>query len=152
MTPQDRISRILEDNGLECEIRSFPESTKTSGEAADLLGIDVSEIAKSIVFRCGDSPVIVVASGINRVSKDKLGDITRSRPKIMGPDEVLEATGYPVGAVPPLGHKNIRVCIDRDLLQKERVWAAAGTSHSVFGIAPGDLVRVSGGEVADVKE
>ncbi len=153
MPPEERLKSILKECGLECKIRSFPESTKTSREAASLLGIDVSEIAKSIVFDCGGNTVIAVASGSNRVSGKKLGKLTGSKPRIMSPDEVLKATGYPVGAVPPLGHgERTRIFIDSDLMTKRMVWAAAGTTHSVFGIDPEDLARASRGEVADIKE
>jgi prolyl-tRNA editing enzyme YbaK/EbsC (Cys-tRNA(Pro) deacylase) len=150
---QDRVREALESGGVRCEVRAFPSSTKTSQEAADALGIDVSCIAKSIAFDCEGRTVIVVASGSNRVSREKLFRLTGARPRTMGPDQVLEATGFPAGGVPPLGHrKGIRIFIDSGLMGKKEVWAAAGTLHSVFRIAPEELVRVTGGQVADVKE
>ena len=63
-----------------------------------------------------------------------------------------EVTGYPIGGVPPFGHATrLRVFIDPDLLQYDEVWAAAGTWNDVFGVAPDDLVRASGGKVVDLK-
>ena len=66
-------------------------------------------------------------------------------------DTVRAVTGYPIGGVPPLGHAtDLDVFVDPDLLTYDEVWAAAGTWHDVFAIAPADLVRVSGGTVTDL--
>jgi prolyl-tRNA editing enzyme YbaK/EbsC (Cys-tRNA(Pro) deacylase) len=66
---------------------------------------------------------------------------------------VREATGFAIGGVPPIGHaRALPVVVDRDLLQYDQVWAAAGTPNSAFAIAPAELVRVTGGRVLDVRE
>ena len=67
-------------------------------------------------------------------------------------DRVRAATGYPIGGVPPFGHAtHLRVFVDPDLLAYDEVWAAAGTWHDVFGIAPDRLVAASDGAVVDLK-
>jgi prolyl-tRNA editing enzyme YbaK/EbsC (Cys-tRNA(Pro) deacylase) len=65
---------------------------------------------------------------------------------------VRAVTGYPIGGVPPFGHATrLRVFVDPDLLAFDEVWAAAGTWHDVFAIAPADLVAASGGTVVDLR-
>ncbi|HLT69477.1 MAG TPA: YbaK/EbsC family protein, partial [Acidimicrobiales bacterium] len=67
-------------------------------------------------------------------------------------DTVRKATGYPIGGVPPFGHdRRLPTAVDEDLLRFDVVWAAAGTPRDVFPIAPGELVRATGGTVAPLK-
>lgn len=100
------------------------------------------------------APVMVLVSGANR------GDIDKIR-RVLGADtvtranaeDVRAATGYAIGGVPPVGHRQqLRMIIDRDLLQYDILWAAAGTPHSVFRLTPGHLETLTGGEIADVAE
>jgi prolyl-tRNA editing enzyme YbaK/EbsC (Cys-tRNA(Pro) deacylase) len=92
-------------------------------------------------------------SGANQLDEKKLaaaaGGTKCSR---VDADAVREATGFPIGGVPPFGHSTqLRVFVDPDLLQYDEVWAAAGTWNDVFGAAPADIVRVAGGVVTDLK-
>ena len=108
----------------------LPETGKTSAEAAAGLGCSVAQIAKSILFRRrdDDAPVLVIASGANRVDEKKVaaqvGDIGRADAKF-----VREKTGYAIGGVCPIGHATEPVTlIDADLLALDSLWAAAGSS------------------------
>ena len=68
-------------------------------------------------------------------------------------DAVREATGFPIGGVPPFGHStHLRVFIDPDLLDYDEVWAAAGTWTDVFGIEPHALVQASNGTITDLRK
>ncbi len=142
--------------GIPLEVREFPGGTRTSRDAADAIGCDIGQIAKSIVFRCeksGDG-VLVIASGPNRVDIAKLERETGKGPlRMMAPEDVRRLTGFAVGGVPPVGHRTGLIkLIDQDLMQHDILWAAAGTPNSVLSIMPGDLVRITSGRVADVKE
>jgi prolyl-tRNA editing enzyme YbaK/EbsC (Cys-tRNA(Pro) deacylase) len=97
------------------------------------------------VFRRGDGPLLVVASGSNRVDEARFGAVKADAAF------VREQTGFAIGGVPPFGHaRPIETIVDEDLLQYEIVWAAAGTPSSVFPLAPADLVAQTGGRVARV--
>ena len=148
-----RVIRALEHAGVQFEVREFPEGTRTSREAADALGCGVGQIAKSIVFSSGSGPVLAIASGSNRIDLTKLEQEVGEAVEMMKPNQVKELTGFAIGGVPPVAHFSpMEVFIDRDLLEHDKVWAAAGTPWSVFSITPADLVKVSGGSVADIRE
>jgi prolyl-tRNA editing enzyme YbaK/EbsC (Cys-tRNA(Pro) deacylase) len=130
----------------------LPETGKTSAEAAAGLNCAVAQIAKSILFRRreDDAPVLVVASGANRVDEHKVaahvGAVGRADAKF-----VREKTGYAIGGVCPIGHATPPVTlIDADLLELNSLWAAAGHPHAVFNLSPQELVALTGAPVVDV--
>jgi prolyl-tRNA editing enzyme YbaK/EbsC (Cys-tRNA(Pro) deacylase) len=137
---------------LELDVREFPEGTRTAADAARAIGCQADQIVKSLVFVADTDPVLVLTSGGNRVDVVKVGK-ERSATTVRKADaeEVRAATGYAIGGTPPFGHaRDLPVLVDRHLTGFEVVWAAAGTPRHVFPIAPDDLVRASGGRVADV--
>jgi Cys-tRNA(Pro) deacylase len=140
------------EHGLELDVREFPEGTRTAADAARAIGCQVDQIVKSLVFVADTDPVLVLTSGGNRVDVVKVGK-ERSAAVVRKADaeEVRAATGYTIGGTPPFGHaRDLPVLIDRHLTGFEEIWAAAGTPRHVFPIAPADLLRVTGGRVADV--
>jgi prolyl-tRNA editing enzyme YbaK/EbsC (Cys-tRNA(Pro) deacylase) len=141
----DRVTAVLRAAGVEPEIREFPDGTRTAPEAAAAVGCEVGQICKSLVFRVGDEPLLVVASGANRVDEARFGASKADAAF------VREQTGFAIGGVPPVGHaRDIETVVDEDLLAYDVVWAAAGTPRAVFAIAPERLVAVSGARVARV--
>ena len=150
-----RVQDALAARGFAFEVREFPESTRTSAEAAAAVGCDIGQIAKSLVFRAKASnrPVLVMASGANRVDEKAVARHLGEKIGRADADFVRERTGFSIGGVPPVGHSEaIVTLIDRDLLAYEEIWAAAGTPNAVFPLKPGDLAAISGGQVADVKK
>jgi prolyl-tRNA editing enzyme YbaK/EbsC (Cys-tRNA(Pro) deacylase) len=148
-----RVCDALSAQGIQPRVREFAASTRTAWDAATAIGTTPASIVKSLVFVAGDQPILVLASGANRVDTERLRAVTGQVVRSASPDEVRAVTGFTIGAVPPLGHaRRLSVYVDRDLLQHEVVWAAAGSPHAVFPIAPDDLVRVAGGQVLDVKD
>jgi len=139
--------------GLRIEPRRFPDGTKTAADAAAAIGVAVGQIVKSLVFAVDGEIVMAYVSGANQLDEKKLaGAAGGAKCARVDADAVREATGFPIGGVPPFGHtKQLRVFIDPDLLQWPEVWAAAGTWNDVFPIAPSDLVRASGAVVTDLK-
>jgi prolyl-tRNA editing enzyme YbaK/EbsC (Cys-tRNA(Pro) deacylase) len=138
--------------GLDLAVREFPEGTRTAADAARAIGCAVDQIVKSLVFVADTDPVLVLTSGGNRVDVVKVGKQTGSAVvRKADAEEVRAATGYAIGGTPPFGHaRELPVLVDRHLTGFDVVWAAAGTPRHVFPITPGDLVRASGGRVADV--
>ena len=148
-----RVVAAARERGLDITTRRFPEGTKTAQDAANAIGVSVGQIVKSLVFGVDGEIVMAYVSGANQLDEKKLalaaGGTKCSR---VDADAVREATGYPIGGVPPFGHSTqLRVFIDPDLLQYDEVWAAAGTWNDVFGIEPHKLVEASGGAVTDLK-
>jgi len=150
-----RVQDALAARGFTIEIREFPDSTRTAAEAAAAIGCEVAQIAKSLVFRARetDRPVLVIASGANRVDEKAVAALIGEKLGRADADFVRERTGFAIGGVPPLGHDTpLATLIDRDLLGFEEIWAAAGTPNAVFRLTPEDLVAVTGGQVADIKQ
>jgi prolyl-tRNA editing enzyme YbaK/EbsC (Cys-tRNA(Pro) deacylase) len=149
-----RVAEALRERGLEAEVMELPDSTRTAPEAATALGCDVSEIAKSLVFRGAESgnPVLVIASGADRVDETLLAEAVGEGIGKADADFVRERTGYGIGGVPPLAHAEpIATFIEERMLALERIWAAAGTPRAVFGpVTPGELVRATGARVVAV--
>ena len=148
-----RVIAAAREAGLEITTRRFPEGTKTAADAAAAIGVVVGQIVKSLVFGVDSEIVMALVSGSNQLDEKKLalaaGGAKCAR---VDADAVREATGYPIGGVPPFGHSTqLRVFVDPDLLQYDEVWAAAGTWNDNFGAAPADIVRVAGGVVTDLK-
>jgi prolyl-tRNA editing enzyme YbaK/EbsC (Cys-tRNA(Pro) deacylase) len=138
--------------GGEFQVLEFEATTRTSEDAAAAVGCEVAQIAKSLIFRsAGGRSVLVVASGVNRVDERKVRAILNEKIERADADFVRESTGYSIGGVPPVGHATAPVVlIDEDLLRFATVWAAGGTPNAVFMTTPRDLVRLTGGRVADV--
>ena len=150
------VKRVVEAGlalGLTIEPRQFPEGTKTAADAAAAIGVDIGQIVKSLIFAVDGEVVLAYVSGANQLDEKKLAAAAGgAKCARVDADVVREATGFPIGGVPPFGHtKQLRVFIDPDLLQWPEVWAAAGTWNDVFGIEPHKLVEASGGVVVDLK-
>jgi prolyl-tRNA editing enzyme YbaK/EbsC (Cys-tRNA(Pro) deacylase) len=133
-------------------VLEFDQSTHSSAEAAAAIGCDVAQIAKSMLFKAADgTPVLVVASGTNRVDEKKVATLLGQKISRADAGFVLDRTGFAVGGVPPVGHAIPPVVfLDRDLQAYSRIWAAAGSPNAVFGLTPGDLVRLTGAHFVDV--
>ncbi len=148
-----RVQQALDAIGLQLEVIELPASTRTSAEAAQALGYQVGQIAKSIIFQTltTQRPVLVIASGSNRVDEKVIAALIGEEIGKADADFVRSRTGFVIGGVPPLGHAEPLVTfIDQDLLSYPEIWAAAGTPHAVFRLAPGDLDRMTGGQVIKV--
>ncbi|MEW6725975.1 YbaK/EbsC family protein [Desulforudis sp. 1088] len=149
-----KMQAVLDRYGLELTVIEFAESTRTSKEAAEAIGCEVGQIAKSLIFRGKNTgkPVCVIASGANRVNEKKLAAYVGEKIEKADAAFVLEHTGFAVGGVPPVGHvSDMRPFIDEDLMKYPEIWSAAGTPHAVFKLTPDDLVRITQGKVVLIK-
>lgn len=148
-----RVVTALAEAGVRTEVREFAASTRTAEDAANALGTTVGQIVKSLVFLAGDRPILVLVSGVNRADTAKLQALVDAEITRANADDVRRITGYAIGGVPPFGHLTfLTTYLDRDLLQYEEVWAAAGTPNAIFAITPHDLLRITAAQVADVAE
>jgi prolyl-tRNA editing enzyme YbaK/EbsC (Cys-tRNA(Pro) deacylase) len=149
-----RVQNALDTFGVELQVVEMPNSTRTSAEAAAAVGCTVGQIAKSLIFRGKESarPLLVIASGSNRVDEKKIAAIFGEKIEKPDADYVRTRTGFVIGGVPPVGHaEQLAILIDADLLQYEEIWAAAGTPNAVFRLTPQQLVEITRGEVVDTR-
>lgn len=149
-----RVVAAAREHGLDVTPRRFPEGTKTAADAAAAIGCDVAQIVKSLIFGVDDRVVLAYVSGANQLDEKKLAAAAGgAKCHRVDADTVRQATGFPIGGVPPFGHATaLDVFIDPDLLQFDEVWAAAGTWNDVFPISPQDLVAASRGTVTDLRK
>lgn len=138
--------------GLQISIQRFPEGTRTAEDAARAVGCKVAQIVKSLVFVADGRPVLALISGDDRLDPGRLATILGAqRVDRADGDAVREATGFAIGGVPPIGHaRPLPILMDRRLLDHAELWAAAGRPDAVFAVAPEDLRRASGAQVADL--
>jgi prolyl-tRNA editing enzyme YbaK/EbsC (Cys-tRNA(Pro) deacylase) len=149
-----RVQEALAARGAPCEVVQLPSSTRTASEAAAAVGCSIAQIAKSIVFRTvqGRKPVLVIASGANRVNESRIAEFLGEPIEKADADFVRAQTGFAIGGVPPVGHAQpITTIVDEDLLACGEVWAAAGTPNALFRLGAGRLPQLTGGEVRPVK-
>jgi prolyl-tRNA editing enzyme YbaK/EbsC (Cys-tRNA(Pro) deacylase) len=153
-----RVQSLLRAAGHSGDVVEFAETTRTSAEAAAAIGCDVAQIAKSLIFRArpSDRPVMVIASGRNRINEKLVVEQLVAKGLAQGlaradADFVRDKTGFAIGGVAPIGHATPPIVfIDRDLLGFAKIWAAAGTPFAVFSLTPDELIRLTGGEVIAV--
>ena len=149
----DRFREAAARLGLALDVRRFPEGTRTAEAAALAVGCDVGQIVKSLVFVGDGVPFLALTSGRNRADPARLaGLLGVEHVRRADAEEARAATGFAIGGTPPFGHRRpLPVLVDRDLLGYEELWAAAGTPDAVFPIRPDQLLRASGGTVADFR-
>ncbi|MBI5447363.1 MAG: YbaK/EbsC family protein [Gammaproteobacteria bacterium] len=148
------VQDVLKQKGFNLEVLELPSSTRTAIEAATTIGCEVSQIVKSLLFRTKESlkPILVLASGINRVNEQTIEKYIGEKLKKADANFTREITGFAIGGVPPIGHKQkIETFIDNDLLHHEKIWAAAGTPNAVFSLRSSDIEKLTDGKIISIK-
>lgn len=146
------IQDALTKKGLDTKVLELQSSARTAEDAAKTIGCVVGQIVKSLIFKTKDHPILVLASGCNRVNEKMISAMLGERLEKADADYTREVTGFAIGGIPPIGHKKpIQTLIDEDLLQYETVWAAAGTPNAVFSLKSKDLLSLTGGKIISIK-
>ena len=149
------VQDILSQKELAFEVVELSSSTRTANDAAATIGCEVAQIVKSLLFRSEktNQPVLILASGINRVNEKKIEKLISEKIAKADADFTREVTGFAIGGVPPVGHKQKidQIFIDKDLLKYEKLWAAAGTPNAVFSLYSSDLENLTGGKIVMIK-
>jgi prolyl-tRNA editing enzyme YbaK/EbsC (Cys-tRNA(Pro) deacylase) len=148
------VQDALKARGFANRVVEHEQTTRTSAEAAAAVGCEVGQIVKSVIFKAKESgrPVLVVASGANRVNEKRLGELVGEKLEKPDADFVRQQTGFVIGGVPPLGHsQSLLTFVDEDLLQYGEIWAAAGTPNAVFRLTPDELVKMTNGQVVSIR-
>jgi prolyl-tRNA editing enzyme YbaK/EbsC (Cys-tRNA(Pro) deacylase) len=140
--------------GLTIAVREMTGSTRTAEEAAAACGVTVGQIVKSLVFlgSASHKPYLLLVSGSNRVNEKGVAAHLGEKLRRPDADAVRTLTGFAIGGIPPFGHATpLATYMDRDLLQYDAIWAAAGTPKAVFRTEPAKLRDATGAIVIDVK-
>jgi Cys-tRNA(Pro) deacylase len=149
-----KVQEVLERLGVRGKVTDMRKTTRSAQDAARAVGCDVGQIAKSLVFKGETSQraVLVITSGSNRVDEKALAEVLSEPIQKADADFVRQKTGYAIGGVPPVGHREpLSVFIDEDLFQYAEIWAAAGSPQSVFRLTPQELQRITNGRIMRVK-
>jgi prolyl-tRNA editing enzyme YbaK/EbsC (Cys-tRNA(Pro) deacylase) len=149
-----RVQNILHQHSLGVKVIEFKELTRTAQEAASAIGCEVGQIAKTLIFKgkITSNPICVIASGKNRVDIKKIEQYVGEEIEKPDADFVLKHTGFVIGGVPPIGYPlDIKPLIDEDLITYPEIWAAAGTPHSVFRLSPKDLIKITHGQIINIR-
>lgn len=149
-----KVQDALQKLGYRYSVIEFADSTRTAEEAAERVGCEVGQIVKSLIFQGASSEkaILILTSGANRVDIKRIKPYAEEKIGRADPAFVRERTGYAIGGIPPLGHLNpIETYVDEDLLQYEKVWAAAGTPNAIFEMDANQLEKMTSGKVIAVK-
>lgn len=152
MFDEKHLRKFLEENGVKAEIIYVGEAA-TSREASRSAGVRIDKIAKTVIFTSDKGDVIaVVLRADRRVHQKRLSRLLGYKKlRLATKEEIIGATGYPPGAVPPIAHRRkIPVYVDRELLELDRVYAGGGSTGHLLAISPLDIVNLSGAVIIDV--
>ncbi|MFC4019504.1 YbaK/EbsC family protein [Micromonospora sp. GCM10011542] len=142
----------LDGAGRPSAVRLLPDTVHTAAAAAEALGVQVGQIANSLIFEADDAPLLVLTSGAHRVDTAGLAaSIGVTRLRRATPEFVREHTGQPIGGVAPLGHPApLRTLVDTALEGYPEIWAAGGVPQAVFPTTYAELLRVTAGTPTEV--
>ncbi|MBX9786078.1 MAG: YbaK/EbsC family protein [Alphaproteobacteria bacterium] len=148
------VQEALAKKGLDCKVIVLSDSTRTANDAAAAIGCEVGQIVKSLIFKTVEThkPVLILVSGPNRVDEKVIELLLGEKIVKADADYTREVTGFAIGGIPPVGHKQTihNILIDQDLLKFEEIWAAAGTPHAVFNLQSKELAVLTAGKVISI--
>ncbi len=152
--PVKRAKEALKKFNSEIEVIELEQTARTANDAANSLNTDVGSIVKSLLLRNNGNFFLCLVSGDKRCSLNKLKKIFNSKDLSMAsPDEVKDQTGYTIGGVSPVGHKNkLEILVDESLNRFENIYAAAGHPNCIFKISFDELLNLTNGVVKDCVE
>ncbi len=149
-----RVQNVLSSKGLDFKVVQFPAGTRTAVDAAAAIGCEVAQIMKSLIFVTKETkqPVLVLASGINKVNEKTIAQQVGEGIGRADADFVREVTGFAIGGIPPVGHaqKIEHIFIDEDLFKYPTLWAAAGTPNAVFSLSSADIKDLTDGKIISI--
>lgn len=150
------VQEALHKVGLSCKVVELSSSARTASDAAASVGCDIAQIVKSLIFKTKETarPVLILTSGPNRVDEKQIAQHLGESIVKADADFTRDVTGFAIGGIPPIAHKNPidLIFIDEDLMALDEIWAAAGTPNAVFCLKSRDLLAMTKGTVIDIGE
>jgi prolyl-tRNA editing enzyme YbaK/EbsC (Cys-tRNA(Pro) deacylase) len=152
--PVERVAAVLRERGIHARLEEFAEGTHSARDAARVVGCELEQIVKSLVFVCDGRPLLALLPGDRRADAAKISAAAGAGyARVASADEVVSATGFEPGAVAPFPVPGIAlVLLDRSLLRQELVWVGAGSQRHLLGLTPVELARVTAAVPADLAE
>ena len=152
--PVKRAKEALKKFNSEIKVIELEQTARTANDAANSLNTEVGSIVKSLLFRNEENFFLCLVSGDKRCSLNKLKKIFNSKDLSMAsPDEVKDQTGYTIGGVSPVGHKNkLEILVDESLNRFKNLYAAAGHPNCIFKISFDELLNLTNGVIKDIVE
>lgn len=148
------VQYVLAKKGLECKVVEMADSTRTAQDAANAIGCDIAQIVKSLIFKTKAThrPVLILVSGQNRVNEKVIESHVGEKITKADADFTKDITGFAVGGIPPIGHRQVIdfIFIDQDLMKFDSIWAAAGTPNAVFNLQSKNLVEMTEGKIISI--
>lgn len=155
LTPQD-LGTYLTEHQIDGELIFLETPTPTVETAAEAVRVSPDQIVKSLLFIIEEQPVLVIASGMGRIDRRMLGSyfgVSRKKTSFADPETVLSLTGYPVGAVPPVGHREkIRVLVDPSVLANDTVYGGGGSETTLLRLPSQVILNHNQAEVVPLQE
>ncbi len=157
---RDKLALFIRSYAIAATLIEPAQETPTVALAAQALGCQPEQIVKSVLFvvRGGerDSQLLVIANGVTQIDSRQLADLLgvgRKRIRLAPADVVLAVTGYPAGGVPPFGFPDpLPTIIDPRVFDQAIVYGGGGDHHTMMRITPAELLRITGGQIADVRK
>jgi prolyl-tRNA editing enzyme YbaK/EbsC (Cys-tRNA(Pro) deacylase) len=154
-TPDDLEGYLIE-HGIEAEVIRLEAPTPTVETAAEVVGVSPDQIVKSLLFLIEEHPVLVVASGLGRIDRRLLAkhfEINRRKTHFAGADTVLALTGFPVGAVPPIGHRTaLEVLVDPAVIEHQVVYGGGGSDSALLRLDPQLILAHNNAQVISLQK
>jgi len=152
--PVERVAVFLRAAGAEARLEEFESPTPSAQAAADAIGCALEQIVKSLVFVCGSEPVLALLPGDRRADPAKIARAAEARDaRVAKPAEVLEVTGFAPGGVSPVPPPpGTLVLVERTIISAPVVWVGGGSDRHMAMLAPLELVRLTGGALADIAQ
>jgi len=155
LKPED-LTLYLQQHDIDGEIILLDVPTPTVEAAADALNVGPEQIVKTLLFLVEEQPVLVIANGTVRIDRRLLGKqfgVSRRKTTFADSETVVELTGYPVGAVPPIGHRTpIPALIEPDILNQEIVYGGGGAESALMRLKPADILAHNQAEVVSLQK
>ena len=146
----NKVQTILQNSKINFNILKTKQLARTAIEAAEQIGCSVDQIVKSLIFTCDDDIYLFFVSGSKHVDMSLASELVQRPLTKASADIVRQRTGFVIGGVAPIGHREQVTCyLDITLMDFDVVWAAAGTPNHVFSIKPDGLVNISNAEIAN---
>lgn len=148
------LQSFIDAHDIKTEILFLTEDTPTVPDAARVLGVDVTQIIKSLVFLVNDAPILVIANGTQKIDRRKLAqhfDVGQKRVKFASAEQALEITGYIVGSMPPFGHiTQLSTYIDPQIMDVPIIYGGGGDIHAMIKLTPDTLLTVTQAKMLSV--
>jgi Cys-tRNA(Pro) deacylase len=148
--PVRHVQTALDRFGFGLQAIQLKQNARTAPQAAGVLGCGLDSIVKSIVLRgqrTGKAYLVEIC-GSRRVNPDALAQAVGESVEMAAPDFVFTQTGFPIGGIPPVGHRQpLETFVDETLLSQSEVWASAGSERAMVRLTPTQLVQITDGKL-----